>query len=195
MRAAASKPPEERGLTRDGVRMLAATPDGLAHAIFSDLPRFLSPGDLLVVNTSATIAAAVDGTRADRRPVTVSFSTPLDDGTWLTELRTGAAGHQRVLDGSPGETISLPGGLSVTLLCQLRGSDRMWVTAGRFPARCPRGARTSRPADPVLLCPRPVAALGVPDRVRPRSGQRRNAERWPAVHYRTGRPGWSRPES
>ncbi len=129
MKTAASRPPEERGLTRDGVRMLAATPDGLTHAVFGDLPRFLSTGDLLVVNTSATIPAAVDGTRADRRPVTVSFSTPLDDGTWLTELRTGAAGRERVLDASAGETVSLRGGMSVTLLCRHRGSDRMWVTA------------------------------------------------------------------
>ena len=109
--------------------MLAATPDGLRHAVFSELPRFLAPGDLLVVNTSATIAAAITGTRGDGREVTVNFSTPLDDGTWLTELRAGAVGQRRVLDGSAGEAISLPGGLSLTLLCQQRDSDRMWITA------------------------------------------------------------------
>ena len=62
MRLAASQPPEARGLGRDGVRLLVATPDGMVHARFGDLPRFLSAGDLLVINTSATIAAAVDGT-------------------------------------------------------------------------------------------------------------------------------------
>jgi len=77
MRLAASRPPEERGLGRDGVRLLVATPDGLVHARFGDLPRFLSPGDLLVVNSSATIAAAVDGRRGDGRPVVVHLSTPL----------------------------------------------------------------------------------------------------------------------
>ena len=76
MRRAASRPPEERGLGRDGVRLLVATPDGLVHARFGDLRRFLSAGDLLVVNTSATIAAAVDGRREDGRPVVVHFSTP-----------------------------------------------------------------------------------------------------------------------
>ncbi len=80
MRLAASRPPEERGLGRDGVRLLVATPDGLVHARFGELARFLSPGDLLVVNTSATIAAAVDGRRGDGRPVVVHLSTPLARG-------------------------------------------------------------------------------------------------------------------
>ena len=106
MTLAASRPPEERGLSRDGVRLLAATPDGIVHARFGDLPRFLSAGDLLVVNTSATIASAVDGLRGDGRPVVVHFSSPLDAGTpeeaaagddtpgeatWLIELREDAA--------------------------------------------------------------------------------------------------------
>ena len=89
-------PPEARGLARDGVRLLVATPDGLAHVAFTGLGRFLSPGDLLVVNTSATLAAAVDGRRGDGRPVTVHFSTPLGDGTPLVELREGPAAAGRV---------------------------------------------------------------------------------------------------
>jgi S-adenosylmethionine:tRNA ribosyltransferase-isomerase len=91
MRLAASQPPEARGLGRDGVRLLVATPDGMVHARFGDLPRFLSAGDLLVINTSATIAAAVDGRRGDGRPVVVHFSSPLDEGTpWA-----GAGGSAR----------------------------------------------------------------------------------------------------
>ena len=87
MRLAASQPPEARGLGRDGVRLLVATPDGIVHARFGDLPRFLSAGDLLVVNTSATIAAAVDGRRGDGRPVVVHFSSPLDEETpWAGSL-------------------------------------------------------------------------------------------------------------
>ena len=58
--------PRPAPLTRDGVRLLVATPDGLAHARFRDLPRFLAPGDLLVVNTSATLAAAVAAQRCRR---------------------------------------------------------------------------------------------------------------------------------
>lgn len=136
MMLAASRPAEERGLTRDGVRLLVATPDGLAHARFADLPRFLSAGDLLVVNTSATVAAAVDGRRGDGRPVTVHLSALLDDGTWLVELRECSATPGRVTDAAEGETVSLPGGASLTL--EYRYPDgtatRMWAasaTAGR----------------------------------------------------------------
>ena len=131
MRNAASRPPEERGLPRDGVRLLAATPDGLAHAAFGDIGHFLRAGDLLVVNTSATIAAAVDGSRGDGQLVTAHFSTPLDDGTWLIELRLNSAEHERVLDAYSGETIALPSGASLTLLHRFpeAGSDRLWAAS------------------------------------------------------------------
>src|SRR3954451_24575157 len=74
---AAAEPPEARGLARDGVRLLTATGDRIQHARFADLGQFLSPGDLLVVNTSATRAAAVDGENADLGTVVVHFSTIL----------------------------------------------------------------------------------------------------------------------
>jgi S-adenosylmethionine:tRNA ribosyltransferase-isomerase len=125
-RTAASSPPEARGLTRDGVRLLVATTDGLVHATFGDLPRFLREGDLLVVNTSGTLAGAADGSRADGTPVTVHFSTPLDDGTWVVELRDTAFG--RVRDASPGEIVRLPAGASLTLLDRYPdpAADRLW---------------------------------------------------------------------
>ena len=55
----ATAPPESRTLGRDGVRLLVTTPDGNAHAGFVDLHEFLRPGDLLVVNESATIPASL----------------------------------------------------------------------------------------------------------------------------------------
>ena len=63
----AREPPEARGLARDEVRLLVATRhDGrLVHATFRDLPSFLKPGDLLVVNTSATLPAALPARSAD----------------------------------------------------------------------------------------------------------------------------------
>ncbi len=135
---AASQPPEARGLTRDGVRLLAATPDGLVHARFRDLPRFLAPGDLLVVNTSATLAAALPAQRAGGRAVTVHLSNQLDNGTWLVELRQGQATSRRLSDGVPGEVITLPGGGSVTLLQPYPdpAATRIWeaaVTTGDGP--------------------------------------------------------------
>jgi S-adenosylmethionine:tRNA ribosyltransferase-isomerase len=135
---AASQPSEARGLTRDGVRLLAATPDGLVHARFRDLPRFLAPGDLLVVNTSATLAAALPAQRTGGRAVTVHLSNQLDNGTWLVELRQGQATPGRLSDGVPGEVITLPGGGSVTLLQPYPdpAATRMWeavVTTGDGP--------------------------------------------------------------
>ena len=58
----APSPPENRGMTRDSVRMLVATKsDGsLVHSHFSELPRFLDEGDLVVINTSGTLAAELD---------------------------------------------------------------------------------------------------------------------------------------
>ena len=137
MRRPASSPPEARGLGRDGVRLLVASPDGVLHARFADLPRFLAPGDLLVVNTSATLAAAVPGRRPDGRPVLVHWSGPLEDGTWLVELRTGEPVLARVTDAAAGETISLAGGATVTLRSRYPGRGQ----AG--PAR--PGARTPSP--------------------------------------------------
>jgi S-adenosylmethionine:tRNA ribosyltransferase-isomerase len=130
MRLAASRPAEERGLSRDGVRLLVATTDGLAHVRFRDLSRYLTPGDLLVVNTSATLAAAVDGHRDDGRPVTVHFSTPLDDGSWVAELRESGANRGRVTDAVPGETVALQGETRLTLLFRYPDptADRLWIT-------------------------------------------------------------------
>jgi S-adenosylmethionine:tRNA ribosyltransferase-isomerase len=123
MRLAASQPPEARGLGRDGVRLLVATPDGMVHARFGDLPRFLSAGDLLVINTSATIAGAVDGRRGDGRPVVVHFSSPLDEGTpWAGTPDGRSPGEQAPGEATPGEPAGegTPG--EAPWLVELRGS-------------------------------------------------------------------------
>ena len=105
----AAVPPEARGLARDEVRLLVARPDGVEHAQFRDLARHLEPGDLVVVNTSATLAAAVDGRRR-QGAVTVHLSTALPDGTWAVELRPGRGAEGPVRDVEPGDTVDLPGG-------------------------------------------------------------------------------------
>ena len=53
----AREPPEARGLRRDAVRLLVSRRDTgeVGHHVFADLPSLLSPGDLLVVNNSATL--------------------------------------------------------------------------------------------------------------------------------------------
>ncbi len=105
---AASAPPEARGLERDEVRLMVASPDRYVDTTFRRLPAFLAPGDLLVVNTSPTMAAAVAGTRS-RLPVVVHLSTPLDDGRWVIELRRPDA-EGPILDARPSEQVRVPGG-------------------------------------------------------------------------------------
>lgn len=113
--AEADAPPERRGLTRDGVKLLTASQNGVAHGVFRDLAQLLQPGDMLVVNTSATLPAAVDGRRASGARGPVHVATELDDGTWVIELRAGDnSGPQ--LDGAPGEIVELTGSQRVTLL-------------------------------------------------------------------------------
>lgn len=110
----ATEPPEARGLARDEVRLMVASPADISHARFRDLGRFLAPGDLLVVNTSATLAAAIDGRRGGRR-VVVHFSTALERaGVWVVELRAADASGP-VRDAAAGETVELRGGARLTL--------------------------------------------------------------------------------
>ncbi|MGH8774501.1 MAG: S-adenosylmethionine:tRNA ribosyltransferase-isomerase [Jiangellaceae bacterium] len=103
----ATAPPERRGVPRDGVKLLVARPGGIEHRRFRDLPDLLSPGDLVVVNTSATLPAAVNGLRTDGRPAPVHVSTVLDDGTWVVEVRR-VDGTGPDLDVQPGEELVLP---------------------------------------------------------------------------------------
>jgi len=107
----APAPPERRGVRLDGVRlMVARTPgNGIAHLRFRDLSGELEPGDLVVVNTSATIAGEVDAHRAGSGPVVVHVATALDDGTWVVELRTPPRAAGPVLDAAPGERIEIAG--------------------------------------------------------------------------------------
>ncbi len=115
--AFAPAPAERRGLRRDQVRLLVATGDAVQHARFADLPAHLRAGDVLVVNDSATEPAQVDGTWPRTGPVVVHLATPLDDGSWVVELRRAPDADRAVLDARPGETITLAAGsAALTLL-------------------------------------------------------------------------------
>src|SRR5687768_2908440 len=78
----ADHPVEVDGRRRDDVRMLVAErgTSRLTHARASDLDRFLRAGDVLVINTSPTLPAAVpsyDGS------VIVHLSTHLGGTRWV----------------------------------------------------------------------------------------------------------------
>src|SRR5262249_4897498 len=64
-RLEAHEPPEARGLRRDRVRLMIASrgAGAIVHTRFDELPSVLLAGDLLVVNTSATLPAALSARR------------------------------------------------------------------------------------------------------------------------------------
>jgi S-adenosylmethionine:tRNA ribosyltransferase-isomerase len=115
---AAHEPPA----VRDGVRLLVGAPDGVSHHRFTDLPALLAAGDVLVVNRSATLPAAVDVPGTE---LTVHFSTVRPDGRWLVELRRreGAATVPHGT-GTVGDRLPLAGGASVTLRSRY---GRLWL--------------------------------------------------------------------
>jgi S-adenosylmethionine:tRNA ribosyltransferase-isomerase len=125
-RLEAREPPEERGRDRAEVAlMVGGRRDGeLVHARFRDLPSFLVPGDLLVVNTSATLPAALPA-RLDGRKVELRLSTPAPDGSWVVELRT----SERLPFGRPPvpSRLELPDGAHADLLAAYARSDRLAV--------------------------------------------------------------------
>jgi len=130
--SAATEPAEYRGLERDAVRLLLARNTGLSHHRFHELPDLLEPGDLLVVNTSPTLPAAVDtdlGT-GDVRPLHVS--TPLDNGDWVIEVRLADnSGPERGL--AAGAVLGIPGDRSLRLVSAYPdpsvSATRLWRAA------------------------------------------------------------------
>jgi S-adenosylmethionine:tRNA ribosyltransferase-isomerase len=119
----ATEPPEDRGLARDEVRLLVSTPEGHRHARFYDLATFLEPGDLLVVNRSATLPASLPA----RGPVgsfLLNLSTDYGQSLWLAEPRwdTGRPGP---LPLAPGETIQVAD-RPARLVAPYPGLPRLW---------------------------------------------------------------------
>lgn len=122
----AMEPPEAAGRARDDVRLLVARECGVDHARFRDLAAHLSPGDLVVVNTSATRPAAVDGAG-----VTVHFSSPHQAGRWVVELRAPDGSRHA---GAAGDVVFLPGGARVELIAAVT-EGRLW--SARFTSELP----------------------------------------------------------
>ncbi|MEM8530507.1 MAG: S-adenosylmethionine:tRNA ribosyltransferase-isomerase [Chloroflexota bacterium] len=128
----AHEPPEARGLTRNQVRLVVSyqSNDHVAHTSFTDLPDLLQPGDVVVINTSGTLNAALEATRADGQQLVVHLSTQLPAQLWIVEVRQpGVTTTQPFYDAKAGETLQLPGGASVTLLAphHQESTPRLWI--------------------------------------------------------------------
>ncbi len=116
----AREPIEARGLSRDEVRLLVSyrTDDAIVHASFRDLPDFLKAGDLLVVNDSATLPAALTARRESGSEVALHLSTQLAREQWVVEPRKVSV--------RKGESMMLSGGVVALLIAPYRGSSRLW---------------------------------------------------------------------
>lgn len=126
----ATEPPEVVLGRRDAVRlMVSIANEAPVHARAADLARFLDPGDLVVINTSATVPAAVDAAAQDGEFVVLHVSTELPTGLWLVELRRPVDGSATLPhDGDFGGTeLHLPGRATVRVLGRMPGSVRLWV--------------------------------------------------------------------
>lgn len=140
-RLEAGEPPEARGLGRDRVRLMVSFRDRLGaveHTEFHRIGEYLDPGDVLVINTSGTLNAALRGERSGAQAVDLHLSTQLPGALWSVELRRPTAdGTEPLLDARPGERVTLEGGGSVSLLAPYRAdrrgvghrSVRLWIAS------------------------------------------------------------------
>ena len=137
----ATDPVEAKGLARHDVRLLVAGRGrrSVVHTTFRHLAEFLEAGDLVVVNTSATLAAAVPA----GPDLVVHLATELPGGLWLVELRAPCrAGTLPFSGGRAGQRVELPGGASVELLAPfppraVSAGGRLWFAALRVPGTVP----------------------------------------------------------
>lgn len=130
----AHEPPEARGVARDAVRLMVSPGDGApVHARFDDLPDLLAPGDLIVVNNSATVAAALDVVLDDGTELVLHVSTELPGGLWMVEPRALLANRSTRPHQLPpvATTATVDGpfadGARFHLLRPAPGSDRLWL--------------------------------------------------------------------
>lgn len=150
----AHEPPEARGLERDQVRLMVSykQDNRTIHAQFRDLPTFLNPGDVVVINTSGTLPAALPAIAENRTELRLHLSTRLPGGLWTAELRRPEGGTTKpFLEGRVGEILHLPLGALARLLKPYRmevsadagitrptpsrkeAGIRLWITDLEFP--------------------------------------------------------------
>jgi S-adenosylmethionine:tRNA ribosyltransferase-isomerase len=138
----AHEPAEARGLARDSVRMVVGYKKAMTveHRPFTALPDVLTPDDLVVVNNSGTLPAALTGKLAAGGTVAlhVSSAEPNEQGAYLVELRRpapdGGAARYYPSEDSPardGLVISLPGRAHAQLTG--RFTARLWFARLKLP--------------------------------------------------------------
>ena len=168
------------GRERDQVRLMVASRAGLRHARFLDLPDLLEPGDLLVVNTCATLPAALPARRSAcisrrRSPRALAGRRPRALGGRAARRRRAATAAPAPASGSRCRAAA---GRAA------RAVPRRPAAVGGPPPPPGAAARVPGPprrADPLPPPAGPTPAGRLPDDLRDRARQRRDAERGPAV--------------
>ena len=127
---AAVRPAEAHGRSRDAGRLLVSDGSGHHQARFLDLPDYVQPGDLLVANRSATIAASLPARSEAGERFTLNLSTEYADnksgaGLWLAEPRRSPAEPGPVPGLTGGAKISI-GGQGARLIAPYPGIPRLW---------------------------------------------------------------------
>lgn len=138
----AAEPPEARGLARDEVRLMVShlAHDQVQHLRFRRIGDVLHPGDVLVINTSGTLNAALPALRSDGTPLELHLSTHQPDDRWVVEMRAYQDRHERItrpfFEMHTDETCTLPAGASVTLHTPYRrqqAGSRLWIATLSLP--------------------------------------------------------------
>ena len=137
----AGEPPEARGLSRDEVRLMVShiATDQIVHTQFRHIADFLEAGDVVVINTSGTLNAALPATRSDGTQLELHLSTHLPANLWVVEMRAYQDNREKTTkpfyDIQPGESFALPDGARVTLHTPYaRGkSASLWVASLDLP--------------------------------------------------------------
>ena len=116
--------------------------DAVTHTDFRSIVNYLNAGDVLVINTSGTINAAVPATRQDGTELVLHLSTQLLADLWSVELRLPFQGSTKPFyEATVGETLHLPDGGKVTLhmphdRCQRHAQEskvRLWLATIQLP--------------------------------------------------------------
>jgi S-adenosylmethionine:tRNA ribosyltransferase-isomerase len=124
---------------RSGVRLMVArrSEDHVRHADFADLADVLEPGDVVVVNTSAVVPAALDACGPDGERVRLHLSTEQPGGFWVVEPRRPAGpGTERYLGRPPPHLVVAGDGRAELLAPYPAGTavERLWLARLDLPA-------------------------------------------------------------
>ena len=138
----AGEPPEVRGLERDEVRLMVSyiATNRVVHTRFRQIEDFLKSGDVLVINTSGTLNAALPATRSDGTLLELHLSTHLPTNRWVVEMRAYQNNREKTTKPFyniyPGESFELPAGASVTFhspYAPVHATRRLWLATLNLP--------------------------------------------------------------